>query len=62
MRNSNIGHSVQALWSHYDDSVSNDSLLKRQQLHVSILSVCSFSGRLLSGESTRPINLCSLPQ
>lgn len=45
----NIGHSVQALWSHYDDSVSNDSLLKRQQLHVSILSVCSFSGRLLSG-------------
>ncbi|KAI3402267.1 hypothetical protein diail_197 [Diaporthe ilicicola] len=45
----NIGHSVQALWQHYDDSVSNDSLLKRQQLHVSILSVCSFSGRLLSG-------------
>ncbi|KAL2280492.1 hypothetical protein FJTKL_12481 [Diaporthe vaccinii] len=57
----NIGHSVQALWSHYDDSVSNDSLLKRQQLHVSILSVCSFSGRLLSGESTRPINLCFSP-
>ncbi|ROW09636.1 hypothetical protein VMCG_02411 [Cytospora schulzeri] len=45
----NIGHSVQALWQYYDDTVSNDTLLKRQQLHVSILSVCSFAGRLLSG-------------
>ncbi|KAK7748982.1 hypothetical protein SLS53_001007 [Cytospora paraplurivora] len=45
----NIGHSVQALWQYYDDTVSNETLLKRQQLHVSILSVASFSGRLLSG-------------
>ncbi|KAF3767586.1 MFS general substrate transporter [Cryphonectria parasitica EP155] len=45
----NIGHSVQALWQHFDDSISNDSLLKLQNLHVSILSVCSFSGRLMSG-------------
>lgn len=47
---SNIGHSVNALWLHFDDSVSNDSLLKLQNLHVSILSVCSFAGRLLSGK------------
>ncbi|PSR81892.1 major facilitator superfamily domain-containing protein [Coniella lustricola] len=45
----NIGHSVQALWQHFDNSISNDSLLKLQNLHVSILSLCSFTGRLLSG-------------
>ncbi|KAK4210430.1 major facilitator superfamily domain-containing protein [Rhypophila decipiens] len=45
----NIGHDVQALWKYYDDSVDEAFLVHRQQLHVSILSVCSFAGRLLSG-------------
>lgn len=45
----NIGHNVNALWKHYDDSVSESFLIQRQQMHVSILSVGSFLGRLLSG-------------
>ncbi|KAH8597243.1 major facilitator superfamily domain-containing protein [Bisporella sp. PMI_857] len=45
----NIGNDVRALWRHYDDSVDDDFIMKRQAMHVSILSVCSFSGRLLSG-------------
>ncbi|KAK4165198.1 major facilitator superfamily domain-containing protein [Cladorrhinum sp. PSN259] len=45
----NIGHNVQALWRTYDDTVSESFLIQRQQMHVSILSVGSFSGRLLSG-------------
>ncbi|KAJ9154900.1 MFS general substrate transporter [Pleurostoma richardsiae] len=45
----NIGHDVNALWRRYDDSVSENFLISRQQMHVSILSICSFSGRLLSG-------------
>jgi hypothetical protein len=48
---SNIGNDVNALWKHYDKSVTEDFLVHRQQIHVSILSVCSFAGRLLSGES-----------
>lgn len=48
--NSNIGHDVNALWKRYDDSVTESFLIKRQQMHVSILSVGSFAGRLLSGE------------
>ncbi|KAG0649282.1 hypothetical protein D0Z07_4323 [Hyphodiscus hymeniophilus] len=45
----NIGNDASALWRHYDDSVSEDFVMKRQAMHVSILSICSFSGRLLSG-------------
>ncbi|KND86880.1 putative membrane protein, partial [Tolypocladium ophioglossoides CBS 100239] len=45
----NIGNDVNALWKHFDDSVGQDFLVHRQQMHVSILSVCSFVGRLLSG-------------
>lgn len=36
---------------HYDKSVTNDFLIQRQQMHVSTLSICSFLGRLSSGES-----------
>ncbi|ORY18588.1 major facilitator superfamily domain-containing protein [Clohesyomyces aquaticus] len=45
----NIGHDVQALWSHYDDSVSKSFVADRQLMHVSIISLSSFLGRLLSG-------------
>ncbi|TVY48234.1 putative membrane protein [Lachnellula occidentalis] len=45
----NIGNDANALWRHYDDSVTDDFVQKRQAMHVSILSVCSFIGRLLSG-------------
>ncbi|KAI1651379.1 MFS general substrate transporter [Daldinia loculata] len=45
----NIGNDVTALWRHYDDSIDDKTLVLRQQLHVSILSIGSFSGRLLSG-------------
>jgi len=45
----NIGNDAAALWRHYDDTASEDFITKRQAMHVSILSVCSFSGRLLSG-------------
>ncbi|KAL3418352.1 major facilitator superfamily transporter [Phlyctema vagabunda] len=45
----NIGNDANALWRHYDDSVSEEFITKRQALHVSILSVGSFVGRLVSG-------------
>ncbi|KAI9693234.1 MAG: hypothetical protein M1822_005230 [Bathelium mastoideum] len=45
----NIGNDARALWSHWDDSVSHNFIQERQLMHVSILSVASFSGRLLSG-------------
>jgi MFS family permease len=45
----NIGNDAAALWQHYDDSASEEFISKRQAMHVSILSVCSFAGRLLSG-------------
>ncbi|KAF1996618.1 MFS general substrate transporter [Amniculicola lignicola CBS 123094] len=45
----NIGHDVQALWNHYDNSANKDFVAHRQLWHVSILSFCSFSGRLISG-------------
>ncbi|KAK4238626.1 major facilitator superfamily domain-containing protein [Achaetomium macrosporum] len=45
----NIGHDANALWKRYDDSVTEEFLIKRQQMHVSILSIGSFGGRLLSG-------------
>lgn len=46
---SNIGTSALALWTHYDDSIPPGFIQKRQALHVSILSVASFTGRLSSG-------------
>ncbi|KAL1891308.1 hypothetical protein Sste5346_007768 [Sporothrix stenoceras] len=45
----NIGHDANALWKKYDDTVDESFLIARQQLHVSILSIGSFAGRLLSG-------------
>ncbi|RDA90443.1 hypothetical protein CP533_3010 [Ophiocordyceps camponoti-saundersi (nom. inval.)] len=45
----NIGNDVNALWKHFDHSVNKRFLVNQQQMHVSILSVCSFVGRLLSG-------------
>jgi MFS family permease len=48
---SNIGNDAKALWEAYDGNVSEDFLVLRQQMHVSILSVCSFLGRLSSGMS-----------
>jgi hypothetical protein len=45
----NIGHDVQALWNHYDDSANKKFVAARQLMHVSIISLGSFSGRLLSG-------------
>ncbi|CAK7270589.1 hypothetical protein SEPCBS119000_004169 [Sporothrix epigloea] len=45
----NIGHDANALWKHYDETVDDKFLIGRQQMHVSILSVGSFLGRLLSG-------------
>ncbi|EAA33419.3 MFS general substrate transporter [Neurospora crassa] len=45
----NIGHDVNALWKYYDKTVDDTFLVHRQQMHVSILSIGSFIGRLLSG-------------
>ena len=45
----NIGNDAQALWAHYDDSVPPSFIQSRQLMHVSILSLASFVGRLLSG-------------
>lgn len=48
---------MNALWRYYDKNVTQEFLISHQQMHVSILSVGSFSGRLLSGKSP-----CVLPQ
>ncbi|KAF8251327.1 MFS general substrate transporter [Wilcoxina mikolae CBS 423.85] len=48
----NIGHNAQVLWASFDPSKSPEFVQKRQSLHVSILSICSFSGRMLSGISS----------
>ncbi|KAL7933821.1 serine incorporator domain-containing protein [Trichoderma chlorosporum] len=45
----NIGNDANALWKHYDPSVDEPFLVSHQQIHVSILSVFNFIGRLLSG-------------
>ncbi|KAM5359402.1 hypothetical protein ACJZ2D_014492 [Fusarium nematophilum] len=45
----NIGNDAKALWKHYDNKVTDEFLIHRQQMHVSTLSVCSFLGRLSSG-------------
>ena len=46
---SNIGNDAQALWFHYSPSTPPSFIQKRQSMHVSILSLASFAGRLLSG-------------
>lgn len=46
---SNIGNDTQALWKHYDASVEDSFIQRRQNIHVCIISFASFSGRLLSG-------------
>lgn len=46
---SNIGNDVQALWRHYDNSASPALIARYQSMHVSILSLASCAGRLLSG-------------
>ena len=46
---SNIGNDTQALWRSYDDTVDDAFIQRRQNIHVSALSFCSFCGRLLSG-------------
>ncbi|PHH58878.1 hypothetical protein CDD81_4184 [Ophiocordyceps australis] len=45
----NIGNNVNVLWRHRDPSVTRDFLVQRQQMHVSIISICSFVARLVSG-------------
>lgn len=45
----NIGNNARSLWHHYDDTASPEFIQSRQLMHVSILSVCSFLGRLMSG-------------
>nr|POE94543.1 putative membrane protein [Quercus suber] len=45
----NIGNNARALWHHFDDTASHEFIQKRQLIHVSILSLASFFGRLASG-------------
>ena len=45
----NIGNDARALWYHYDDTVSHDFIQGRQLVHVGLLSLMSFTGRLSSG-------------
>ncbi|RMX87769.1 hypothetical protein D0869_02119 [Hortaea werneckii] len=45
----NIGNNARSLWHHFDDTASHDFIHQRQLIHVSILSLCSFLGRLGSG-------------
>lgn len=45
----NIGNNAKTLWHHYDDKASHDFIQSRQLMHVSILSLMSFAGRLSSG-------------
>lgn len=48
----NIGHSVQALWSKYSPDTDPKVVQSRQAMHVSILSICSFTGRIFAGVSS----------
>ena len=45
----NIGNDARALWLHYDKTASHEFIQARQLMHVGILSLGSFSGRLCSG-------------
>jgi len=46
---SNIGNDAKALWRHHDPTTSESFLQGREELHVSLISLASFVGRLLSG-------------
>lgn len=46
---SNIGNDAAALWLSHDPNTPDTFLQSREQAHVSILSLASFAGRLLSG-------------
>ncbi|PWW76394.1 MFS general substrate transporter [Tuber magnatum] len=48
----NIGHSVQALWAKFAPDKHPDFVQGQQSMHVSILSLCSFCGRMVSGVSS----------
>ncbi|KAG0637737.1 major facilitator superfamily domain-containing protein [Tuber brumale] len=48
----NIGHSVQALWAKFAPGEHPDYVQGQQSMHVSILSLCSCCGRMLSGVSS----------
>jgi MFS family permease len=45
----NIGNDAQALWKKYAPDTDPAYVEGRQQMHVSIISIGSFTGRLLSG-------------
>ena len=45
----NIGNDARALWYHYDDTISPGFIQGRQVMHVALLSLMSFTGRLSSG-------------
>jgi MFS family permease len=45
----NIGNNANALWHHFDSGATKKFIQSRQMLHVSILSIFSFLGRLASG-------------
>lgn len=45
----NIGNNTRQLWRHYDETATHDFIQKRQLMHVGILSIMSFCGRLSSG-------------
>ncbi|KAL9114516.1 MAG: hypothetical protein Q9227_001597 [Pyrenula ochraceoflavens] len=45
----NIGNNAHALWRRYDDSTTPSFIAARQLQHVTIISLTSFLGRLLSG-------------
>lgn len=45
----NIGNDAKALWRHFDADAGHDFIQSRQLMHVSILSIMSFVGRLSSG-------------
>jgi len=46
---SNIGNDAASLWHAYDPSKPRSFVRGREQMHVSILSICSSLGRLASG-------------
>jgi MFS family permease len=46
---SNIGNDTKALWHHHNPSAPPTFVANQQSIHVSILSVASCTGRLISG-------------
>ncbi|KAI5781250.1 major facilitator superfamily domain-containing protein [Geopyxis carbonaria] len=48
----NIGHDAQALWGYFDPEKSSEFVQAQQGHHVSVLSLCSCAGRMISGISS----------